>query len=614
MSDKYILGISAFYHDAAAVILRNGEIVAAAQEERFTRKKHDPRFPVNAINYCLEEAYIEPDEIDAVAFYDNPMLTWDRIVRSCALSGEGSLPTFTSAFHSVLGIKAWVKDHVVKAIGNSGKLGKIVFSGHHMSHSASCYYPSPYEDAAILTLDGVGEWSTTTIAHGNGSDINVLKEINYPHSLGLLYSAFTYYCGFKINSGEYKLMGLAPYGRPVHVDKIYENLIDVKADGSYRMNQDYFGFLEGSHSINQKFCDLFEGDARKPESRITQREMDLAASIQVVTEEVMMKIARTAKQLTGSKHLCMAGGVALNCVANGKLLREKIFDSIWIQPAAGDAGGALGAAYVACHQLMKEPRTALSGSRDRQKGSYLGPGYSDTEINAFLQRNSYPAHHFADPSKRAEKLASLLAEGKIAGFLSGRMEFGPRSLGARSIIGDARNKEMQSNMNLKIKFRESFRPFAPAVLAGDESLYFELDQDSPYMLLVAPVKEEMLLSTDGAEQMPEDMISIINRERSLIPAVTHVDNSARIQTVHKDTNPGFYDVIEAFKKQTGSSVLVNTSFNVRGEPIVCSPADAYKCFMRTNMDVLVLEGYILIKEEQPNYTEHENWQEEFQLD
>lgn len=614
MADKYILGISAFYHDSAAAILKNGKVIAAAQEERFTRKKHDPRFPVNAINYCLEEAYIEPGDIDAIAFYDNPLLTWDRIVKSCALAGESSLPTFTSAFHSVLGIKLWVKDHLMRSIGTVGKAGKVIFAGHHMSHSASCFYPSPFHSAAVITLDGVGEWSTTTIAKGEGHTIDVLEEINFPHSLGLLYSAFTYYCGFKINSGEYKLMGLAPYGKPIYADKILEHLIDVKEDGSYRMNQDYFGFLDGSHSINQKFCDLFGGDPRQPESRITRKEMDLAASIQHVTEHVVLRIARHARAITGEKNLVMAGGVALNCVANGKIQAAGIFDNIWIQPAAGDAGGALGAAYVAWHQYMKEPRSVDAATMDAQLGSYLGPVFKDSEIKNFLDKNKYVGHHVADGAEWARQIAEHLAEGKIIGFFSGRMEFGPRSLGARSILGDARNLEMQSKMNLKIKFRESFRPFAPAVLRDDVAKYFELDADSPYMLLVAPVRADLLTPVAKGEDGEDDMIHIINQVRSSITAVTHVDNSARIQTVHRSTNPRFHDVITAFKALTGSSVLVNTSFNVRGEPIVCTPMDAYKCFMRTNMDVLVLENYILIKQEQPNYTEHENWQEEFQLD
>lgn len=613
MASKYILGISAFYHDAAAAIIKDGEIIAAAQEERFSRKKHDPRFPVHAINYCLEEAFIEPSEITAVAFYDNPTLTWDRIVKSCIIGGPDSADTFESAFSSLLGIKMWVHDHVKKLLGTTGQHGKIVFTGHHMSHSASCFYPSPFRDAAILTLDGVGEWSTTTIAHGKENQIDILKEINFPNSLGLLYSAFTYYCGFKVNSGEYKLMGLAPYGEPKYTREIYDNLIDVKPDGSYNLNQEYFGFIAGKKSINQKFCDLFGGPERQPESRITKREMDLAASIQKVTEEVMIGIAKETKKLTGARNLCLAGGVALNCVANGKILKEKIFDKIWIQPAAGDAGGALGAAMVAHHQVFKEPRVLATGM-DSQKGTYLGPAFSSNEIQAYLKRKSYPAHVINEPDLWATKVAEALAEGKIVGFFSGRMEFGPRSLGARSIIGDARSPEMQSTMNLKIKFRESFRPFAPAVLAEDVQKYFDLDAESPYMLLVAPVQDKLLRKPGQEVEGGDNMIEIINQVRSDIPAVTHVDNSARVQTVHKETNAPFYNVIDHFKRLTGSSVLVNTSFNVRGEPIVCTPEDAYKCFMRTHIDVLVLENAILYKEEQPAFTDLQDWQEEFQLD
>ena len=617
MPDRYILGVSAFYHDSAAALIKNGRVIAAAQEERFTRKRHDPRFPVNAINYCLEEAFIEPDEIEAVAFYDNPLLTWDRIVSACAASGERGLPTFVSAFQSLLGIKTWVKDHVRRALGFAEKTEGIIFCGHHMSHSASCFYPSPFAEAAVVTLDGVGEWSTTTIAHGRSGDIGVLSEINFPHSLGLLYSAFTHYCGFKVNSGEYKLMGLAPYGRPVHADTILDNLLDLKPDGSYRLNQEYFGFMDGSGSITERFCELFGGPSRKPESQITRREMDLAASIQAVTETAVIRIARTARKLTGSANLCLAGGVALNCVANGKLLRERVFDRIWIQPAAGDAGGALGAALVAWHQHFKQPGKSVSSEIDDMQGSYLGPRYSDQEIRAFLERNGYPAHRIDDDAEWADAIARHLADGRIVGFFAGRMEFGPRSLGARSILGDARSRDMQSKMNLKIKFRESFRPFAPAVLKEDAPEYFELDAESPYMLMVAPVRSELLTPESvhpHAKDGSDDMINIINQTRSLIPAVTHVDNSARIQTVDEATNPLFTEVLRSFKRRTGSSVLVNTSFNVRGEPIVCSPLDAYKCFMRTNMDVLVLERHILIKTEQPNYTEHENWQEEFQLD
>jgi len=614
MADKYILGLSAFYHDSAAAIIKNGEIVAAAQEERFTRKKHDPRFPVNAINYCLEEAFIEPSEISAVAFYDNPLLTWDRIVRSCQYSGEPGRNTFISAAKSVLGIKIWVEDQLNKAIGTTGALGKVIYCGHHMSHSASCFYPSPFQESAVVTLDGVGEWSTTTIARGYGSSIEVLKEINFPHSLGLLYSAFTYYCGFKVNSGEYKLMGLAPYGKPTYYQRIMDNLIDLKPDGSYRLNQDYFGFIDGTGSINEKFCQLFNGAAREPESRITRKEMDLAASIQKVTEEAVIRISRTAKELTGSRNLCLAGGVALNCVANGKIEKEGIFDNIWIQPAAGDAGGALGAALTAYHQYFKGERNAHAGL-DHQKGSYLGPDYSNNEIRSFLERNKYPAKLLEDKDIWSSEVANCLAEGKIIGFFAGRMEFGPRSLGARSIIGDARSPQMQSVMNLKIKFRESFRPFAPAVLREDLEKYFDLNKDSPYMLLVAPVKDDIVVRDQQEEQDDvDDMINVINKVRSEIPAVTHVDLSARIQTVHKETNPSFYEVLSKFKQLTGSSVLVNTSFNVRGEPIVCTPNDAYKCFMRTDMDVLVLENYILVKEDQPAYDDNEKWKEEFQLD
>ncbi|HEY8933863.1 MAG TPA: carbamoyltransferase [Cyclobacteriaceae bacterium] len=617
-SETYILGISAFYHDAAAAIIKNGEIIAAAQEERFTRVKHDPRFPVNAINYCLEEAFIEADDLEAVVFYDHPLLTWDRIVKNCAMVGDESYPTFNSALKSVLGIKLWVEQYTLKAIGTLGKTGKIVFAGHHMSHAASSFYPSPFEEAAILSLDGVGEWSTTTLGYGKGNDIKVLKEINYPHSLGLLYSAFTYYCGFKVNSGEYKLMGLAPYGKPTYVKEIYDHLIDVKADGSFRLNTDYFGYLKGDKTTNEKFHALFKGEPRKPETKITRKEMDLAASIQVVTEEIMIKIARHIRELTGSKNLCLSGGVALNCVANGKLLAQKIFDNIWIQPAAGDAGGALGAAFVAYHLYFKAPRKPMVGSKgDSQHGTYLGPAFSEAEIGAFLDRHNYPYSKFENSADQYSLLAKELDSGKILGFFSGRMEFGPRSLGARSIIGDARKTDMQSKMNLKIKYRESFRPFAPAVLAEDVSDYFKLDTESPYMLLVAPVKENLRTNVNSEEQLKEnndDMLGVINQARSTIPAVTHVDFSARIQTVHVGTNKRFYDLLMAFKALTGSSVLVNTSFNVRGEPIVCTPKDAYQCFMRTEIDILVLENFVLFKTLQPKIENDENWKQQYELD
>lgn len=612
--DKYILGISAFYHDSAACIIKNNTIIAAAQEERFSRKKHDPRFPYNAINYCLEEAFIEPEEIDLVCFYDNPLLTWDRIIKNSVMMGEESLEIFNGALPSVLGIKVWVEDHVRKAIGTVGKVGKIMFAGHHASHAASAFYPSPYTDAAILTLDGVGEWSTTTIGHGMNKDLKILKEINYPHSLGLLYSAFTYYCGFKVNSGEYKLMGLAPYGKPKYVDLILGNLIDLKEDGSYRLDTTYFGYLSSMVTTNDKFHQLMGGAPREPESRISQREMNLAASIQKVIEIAVIRLGKTAKALTGSDNLVMAGGVALNCVANGKLQKEKIFKNIWIQPAAGDAGGALGAALIAAHMHYDiERNNSINNAQDSQQGSLLGPSFSANEIEAYLERNNYVYQKITNQDKKFRLLASYLEKGRVIGFFSGRMEFGPRALGSRSIIGDARNAEMQSKMNLKIKYRESFRPFAPSVLAEDCQNYFDFDEESPYMLMVAPVKEERRNYSNSADD-DEDMIQIINRKRSDIPAVTHVDYSARIQTVSPTSNAPYYKLISAFKELTNYGVIVNTSFNVRGEPIVCTPQDAYTCLMRTEMDVLALDDFILLKEEQPKFIDKVNWQETYELD
>lgn len=612
--DKYILGISAFYHDSAAAIVKNGEIIAAAQEERFSRKKHDPRFPYNAINYCLSEAFIETEDIDMVVFYDHPVLTFDRLLKNFITAGEAGYNTFEEAMKSSLGIKWWVEDHVQKALGTLGKEGKVFFCGHHMSHAASAYYPSPYADAAIITVDGVGEWQTTTIGYGRAEEISLLKEVNYPHSLGLLYSAFTYYCGFKINSGEYKLMGLAPYGKPKYADLIVENLIDIKPDGSYRLNLDYFGYVNSNRTINEKFEQLFGGPARKPESRISQKEMDIAASIQKVTEDVMIRLARHAKELTGSENLVLAGGVALNCVANGKIVKENIFKNIWIQPASGDAGGSLGGALLAAYKHYHCKKQVTKDAVDFQAGTYLGPAYSSHEIEAFLTRNQYPYHKFESVEDRNRLLAKELNDGKILGYFDGRMEFGPRSLGARSIIGDARNKDMQSNMNLKIKFRESFRPFAPAVLIEDVADYFELDQPSPYMLLVAPVKAERRITVSEGNGETEDMISIINQARSDVPAITHVDYSARVQTVHPETKPDFYSLIQSFKELTGSSAIVNTSFNVRGEPIVCSPKDAYLCFMRTNIDTLVLGNYVLYKAEQQPMANDEDWKSEYELD
>jgi carbamoyltransferase len=610
--DQYILGISSFYHDSAAAIIKNGEIIAAAQEERFSRKKHDPRFPHNAINYCLSEAFIEPEDISLVVFYDHPILTFDRLLHNFIASGNEAAGQFGEALKASLGTKWWVKDNVRKALGENFPDQNILFCAHHMSHAASAFYPTPFEDAAIITVDGVGEWQTTTISHGKGNRITMLKEINYPHSLGLLYSAFTYYCGFKINSGEYKLMGLAPYGQPIYADIIRNELIDIKEDGSYRLNMKYFTFMESSKTIGKDFEDLFGQPAREPESRITRHTQDIAASIQAVTEEIMIRLAQTAKKLTGSENICLAGGVALNCVANGKIARERIFKNMWIQPASGDAGGALGAALFGWFGHLGQPRIApVSG--DSLKGSYLGPSFSAHEIQAFLDRNAFPYKKYDSLAIRNKHIAEAMAKGSVVGYFHGRMEFGPRSLGARSIIGDARNPMMQSKMNLKIKFRESFRPFAPAVKEEDAVAYFDLEGPSPYMLIVAPVNERLLKRVDENLEH-EDMIEIVNQERSDIPAVTHVDYSARVQTVSSKTKPDFYGLIDAFKQLTGSSVIVNTSFNVRGEPIVCSPKEAYTCFMRTGMDLLVLEDYVLVKTEQPEYADKEDWTSQYELD
>ena len=612
---KIVLGISGFYHDSAAALVKNGEIIAAAQEERFTRKKHDPRFPRNAINYCLEEAFIETDEIDAIVFYDSQIKTFDRIIKNCMHAGADSLEQFDKATRSLLGSKMWLQDHVKKTIGSLGKIDKLLFTEHHMSHAASAFYPSPYEKAAILTVDGVGEWTTTSIGFGNENNLELLQEIHYPHSLGLLYSAFTYYCGFKVNSGEYKLMGLAPFGEPIYYDIIKKNLIDVKSDGSFRLNMEYFGYMDKMSMTNDKFHDLFGGLPRKPESIITLKEMNIAASIQRVIEERIIDLASYAKKETGAKYLVLAGGVALNCVANGKLQQKNIFDDIWIQPAAGDAGGALGAALLVSHEYFNVPRVKNISKRDSQKGSYLGVQYSTLEVKAYLDRNNYPYECMVDKAQLSSTIAEVLASGKIVGYMSGRMEFGPRSLGARSILGDPRNKKTQSVMNLKIKYRESFRPFAPSVLQEDVGDYFDINCESPYMLLVAPVKEDRCNVPDPLDNANnEDMLKIINQVRSDIPAVTHVDYSARVQTVHRDDKADFYDVIRAFKKETGYSLLVNTSFNVRGEPIVCSPKDAYTCFMRTEMDVLVLESCILYKKKQPKLVDNENWKKDYELD
>ncbi len=604
----WVVGISAFYHDAAAAILRDGEIVAAAQEERFSRRKHDPRFPANALNYCLEEAQIEADELAAVVFYESPVLMLDRILRAVAGAGEKGIGPWLDGAPGWLGVKLFFERSVRQELGADVP---VLYSEHHVSHAASAFYPSPYDEAAILTIDGVGEWATTTLATGDAEGIRVLDEIRFPDSLGLLYSAFTQYCGFKVNSGEYKLMGLAPYGKPIYADRIREHVIDLRPDGSFRLDMSYFGYLDSLSMTSERFHRLFGGPPRTPESRISRREMDLAASIQAVLEDAVLRIARHLRQRTGMRHLCMAGGVALNCVATGRLLREGIFDGIWVQPAAGDAGGALGAACAVSHQYFGLPRTPAPPGRDRQHGSYLGPAFSNAEVRAFLDVRDYPYEEVSD-EERAQRVASTLAEGKIVGYLVGRSEFGPRSLGARSILGDPRDPATQAVMNLKIKFRESFRPFAPSILRERCSDWFELDADSPYMLVVAPVRESRRIPFERGES--DDMLAIVNRPRSSVPAITHVDYSARIQTVDAAVKPDFHAVLRAFEEKTGVPLVVNTSFNVRGEPIVCSPEDAYTCFMRTDMDVLVLENCILRKEEQPKFEEDRDWQQEYELD
>lgn len=613
---KLILGISAFYHDAAAALVRDGVIVAAAQEERFTRKKHDPRFPVNAINYCLEQGFVDASELDAVVFYDNPLATLDRVVENAVAAGPAGRAQFIEAGRQILGDKLWVERQVKDGIGTVGRAGRVLFTEHHMAHAASAFYPSPFDSAAILTIDGVGEWATTSLGSGQGNQVKLFSEINYPHSLGLLYSAVTYFCGFKVNSGEYKLMGLAPYGEPRFYDTMRRHLIDIRADGSYRLDTSYFGYLEANVMTNARFAELFGGAPRQPESPITRREMDLAASVQKLTEEIVLKTAAHLRSITCESKLVMAGGVALNCVANGKLVAAKIFDEVWIQPAAGDAGGALGAALLASHMLFDVPRVFAGDGRDAQQGSYLGPAFSSAEVSAFLARRAYPHHRIEARDERLALVAQALAEGKIVGWFAGRMEFGPRSLGARSILGDPRSPTTQATMNLKIKYRESFRPFAPSILRERCAEYFELDCDSPYMLLVAPVNEARRLPMDMARFFAgdDDMRAVINQPRSDVPAITHVDYSARVQTVDAATNPEYHALITAFDKLTGCPMLVNTSFNVRGEPIVCSPEDAYRCFMRTEMDLLVLEDVLVWRNEQPPAEDHEDWRTSYELD
>ncbi len=609
-----ILGISAYYHDSAACLVRDGRIIAAAQEERFTRKKQDAGFPMQAVRYCLAEAGLKHgDTLDAVAFYDKPVLKFGRILETYMSTAPKGLKSFMMAVPVWLRRKLWMPMEIEGKLDDLGiRIAEdIYFPEHHESHAASAFYPSPFREAAILTLDGVGEWATSTIGHGRGHHIDILKELRFPHSLGLLYSAFTYFTGFKVNSGEYKLMGLAPYGKPVYRQLILDNLLDLRDDGSFRLNLDYFGYLDELKMTNDKFAALFGGPPRRPESDITQREMDLAASIQVVTEEIVLKMARTARDLTGSDNVCLAGGVALNCVSNGRLLREGPFKQLWIQPAAGDAGGALGAAMMVWHQVKKNPRTP-DGVHDAMQGAYLGPAFSDDDIREFLDARGYVYEYQPDPQARAKRIAGLIASEKVIGCLQGRMEFGPRALGNRSIIGDARSPKMQSIMNLKIKYRESFRPFAPSCLEERIQDFFELDRPSPYMLLVAQVQPSRCLGREEAEQLP--MLERINQVRSDVPAITHVDYSARVQSVNRDTNPAYHAIIKEFEALTGYGIIINTSFNVRGEPIVCTPEDAYRCFMRTEMDCLVLDSFILHKDSQPAWQENAEWQKDYVLD
>jgi len=635
----YILGVSAFYHDSAACLVADGEIIAAAQEERFTRIKHDYNFPVHAARYCLREAGISADELAYVGFYDKPLLKFDRLLETYLDYAPAGFRSFLKAMPLWMKEKLWMPDlirtELAKANGvdderRAKKAGrkfewKLLFGDHHESHAASAFYPSPFEEAAILTIDGVGEWATSSMGIGRGHEITLLKELRFPDSLGLLYSAFTYYTGFKVNSGEYKVMGLAPYGEPKYVGLIKEKLAQVREDGSLRMNHEYFSYSQGLRMTNNAFARIFGGPARKPESHLTQRDMDLARSIQVITEEVMLKMAQFVYKETGMRKLCMAGGVALNCVANGRILREGPFEDIWIQPAAGDAGGAVGVALAIWHRYLENSRTSAekagtwgrrNGSlppyQDGMKGSYLGPRDTVEEIETFLKSRNLPYQKYP-PEELPNVIAELLAAEKVVGLHQGRMEFGPRALGGRSIIGDARSAKMQSVMNLKIKYRESFRPFAPSVQREHVAEWFDLDYDSPYMLLVADVNER------HRRQMTEEEknlwgIEKLNVKRSEIPAVTHVDYTARIQTVRRETNPLFWDILDAFRRSTGCPLIVNTSFNVRGEPIVCTPEDSYRCFMRTQMDYLVLENCVLDKRNQPQFVERQDWRGEFQLD
>jgi len=627
-----ILGLSAYYHDSAACLLVDGKIVAAAQEERFTRKKHDAEFPARAARYCLEAGGLAAGQLDHVAFYDKPLLKFERLFETYLEYAPRGFASFRKSMPLWITDRLWMSEHIGKELGYGGR---VLFSEHHESHAASAFYPSPYEEAAVLTMDGVGEWATSSLGMGSGSRLDMLSELKFPHSIGLLYSAFTYFCGFKVNSGEYKLMGLAPYGEPKYVGLIRDKLVHVCEDGSIRLDMDYFDFADRLTMTGTLFVRLFGGPARAPESKLTQREMDLARSIQDVTEEIVLKMARHAKKTTGAKYLCMAGGVALNCVANGKLREARIFDDLWIQPAAGDAGGAVGAALAVWHRHLGMPRESAEKRgawkppspgppppyedgmspppyEDGMSGAFLGPSYPSEEIAAWLKSKGYP-FRTVDPVTLPSAVADLLASGKVVGLLQGRMEFGPRALGGRSILGDPRSPAMQSVMNLKIKFRESFRPFAPSVLREEAAAWFEFDGDSPYMLLCADVAKGLRREMTDAERTLWG-IEKLNVPRSSIPAVTHVDYSARLQTVRKETNPVYHAILTAFRDRTGCPVVVNTSFNVRGEPIVCTPEDAYRCFMRTAMDALVLENHVLVRDDQPAFVESEDWKKTFALD
>ena len=604
----YILGISAFYHDSAVCLIEDGEIIFAAQEERYTRKKHDSSFPINAIKDCFINSGITAENVDYVAFYDKPFLKFERILETYLAYAPLGIRSFLMAMPLWIRKKLWIKELIRNELDYDSR---IIFPEHHMSHAASGFFASPYQEAAFLTMDGVGEWATTSYGTGKGNEVQMLAEIQFPHSLGLLYSAFTYYTGFRVNSGEYKVMGLAPYGEPKYKDLILENLIDVQDDGSFKMNMDYFNYCAGLTMTSRKFHKLFGGPPRKPESNLTQKEMDLARSVQEVTEEIVLKMARHVKKETGMDYLCLAGGVALNCVANGKLLRSGLFDDIWIQPAAGDAGGALGCALFTWYQYLGNSRKA-DNRTDFMKGAYLGPQFQNDTIESFLNQNSYPYIKLND-GEISEKIADLISDAKVIGWFQGKMEFGPRALGARSIIGDARSSEMQKTMNLKIKHRESFRPFAPSIMAEHISDYFEIDRASPYMLLVANIREEKQISMTE-EQKSYFGLEKLNVVRSEVPAITHVDYSARIQSVNQETNPIYHQMLTKFYERYGCSVIVNTSFNVRGEPIVCTPEDAYLCFMRTEMDYLIMGNYLLDKTEQRPMKEDSEWRKKFELD